>query len=99
MFSENLDAYFTDFGVVATRVDTGDGSSATARVIFSPSISDSPFDGFNATGAEYGMTYQVSELPALAQGEGMIINGTQYRVRNPEVRNDGAIAVAALGKF
>lgn len=93
--TENIAVFFEDFSVTATRIDP----AGTAQVMLDQDIEDISLGDFSATGLNYTMTYPVSALPGLAAGEGFIIDGKQFRVRNPEISNDGRIAVATLGAY
>lgn len=93
--TENIAVFFADFAVIATRIDP----AGTAQVMLDQDITDIGLGDFSAAGMNYTATYQVSTLPDLAAGEGLVINGKQYRVINPEISNDGQIAVASLGVY
>ncbi len=93
--TENLAAFFADFGVIVTRVDP----AGSAVVIFDRVIEGVDFGGYGATGANYSMTYQRDDLPGLSVGEGLIIGGQQYRVRDAEVSADDSLVVGLLGIY
>lgn len=74
-------------------------AQVTADVIFAQDANAMTLGEVMATGIEYSMTYKVTDFQDLRGNDGVEINGVQYRVRDPEVSNDGRIAVAALGVY
>lgn len=85
----------------ATAVWTPQNGAAqvTVDVIFTQDATAMSLGDIMATGIEYSMTYRVTDFPSLQVGDDVEIAGVKYRVRNPEVSNDGRIAVATLGVY
>jgi hypothetical protein len=92
MFTENIDQFFSaaDFGVTATA------GANTCQVIF-----DSPEnfigDG-NVISAEYKITYKTGNLPGLAYGSSITVDGVAYTVNQVYAIEDGRLTTAELSK-
>lgn len=89
-FSEDLDDFFTDFGVNATF------GAETVKVLF-----DSP-ESIVAEGmvisADYAITYKSGVFAALAHGSTIVVDGTSYKVNNIQAIEDGKLTRATLSK-
>lgn len=89
--SENLDAFFSDFGVLVTA------GSASTRAIF-----DMPAEliaGGMVLTTDYTITYKTAALPSLANGSSITVDGGSYRVREVRLKDDGKISEAYLTKL
>ncbi|WP_233444909.1 head-tail joining protein [Paraburkholderia caribensis] len=79
------------------QVELGDGSVRPVQVGFeTPDMLDL---GGRVTTADYRVEYQTADMPELARGSMLEIDGTRYRVRHPPRRkDDGYFSVADLEK-
>lgn len=89
-FSEDLDDFFTDFGVNATF------GAETVKVLF-----DSPesivAEGM-AISADYAITYKSGYFSALARGSSITVDGAAYKVNAVTAIEDGKLTRATLSK-
>lgn len=89
-FSEDLDAFMTDFGVFAVF------GAETVKVLF-----DSP-DSIVAEGlaisADYAITYKTGIFAALARGSSITVDGVAYKVNAVTAIEDGKLTRATLSK-
>lgn len=79
MFAEDLDAFFTDFGVDATL------NSASVRVIFDAAYTD-PL-GVESVGPV--ATLPTADAATAAHGQTLIVASTTYKVRGVEPDGTG----------
>lgn len=88
--SEDLGAFFIDFGVTAVF------GSQSAEVLF-----DSPelvvAEDYVLT-AEYAITYPATKLTGLANGSTITVDGSTYKVNLVQSIEDGKLKKATLSK-
>lgn len=86
--SEDLAAFFTDFGVTAVF------GAETGKVLF-----DSPenvvAEDYVVT-AEYAITYRTGLFNSLAHGSSITVDGTAYKVNTITAIEDGKLKKATL---
>jgi hypothetical protein len=97
----NLGVFWSAFaatGMLKTaQIELGDGSVRPVQVGFeTPEMLDL---GGRVTAADYRIEYQTADLPELARGTMLEIDGTRYKVRHPpRKKDDGYFSVADLEK-
>lgn len=97
--TENISAFFADFGVVATWTPSNGGAAQSATVFLDANDDIAQFEGFAATAQDIMMTYDATAFIGLAQDETLSIGGIGYRVVRPPRVIDAAIMRATLGVF
>ncbi len=89
MFSEDLDGFFDDFGVIATF------GSESAKVLY-----DSPeaiiADDFIS--ADHRITYKTGLFQSLARQSAIVVDGVTFKVNKVYAKDDGKLTVAELSK-
>ena len=80
MFTENLDLFFTDFGVAATL----DG--AAVRGVFDRDYAQA-FDGISTSAPQF--VCKTTSAAAATQASLLVLDGTTYRVRSVQPNGTG----------
>lgn len=98
MFAEQLADFFAteDFAVPATWTPSTGGAQQCAKVLF-----DSPDDtvlGNAVMSTEYEITMRAIDFLGLKTGETIAVAGTNYKVREVRLLDDGALKQASLSK-
>ena len=89
-FSENLDAFLADFGVVAIY------NAETAKVIFD--LPDQIVAG-DVVSADYQITYKTGSFSAtLMYAAAITVDGQAYTVGHTALISDGRFTVTSLNK-
>ena len=88
MFTESLDAFLADFGVIAEL------GSARAKVIFD--APDSDVLGNRAQSTSYAIIYKAADLVNLNHGDSLSVDGVDYQVITCSNIDDGAFKRATL---
>jgi hypothetical protein len=97
----NLGVFWSAFAATgmlrSAQFELGDGSARPVQVGFeTPDMLDL---GGRVTTTDYRIEYQTADLPELARGSVLEIDGTRYRVRHPpRKKDDGYFSVADLEK-
>ena len=91
-FTEDLGAFFSqaDFAVALTW------GAETANVILD--APDEEYIDGRVVSREYSILYETADLPGLAGGASVIVDGTAYTVREPKAIDDGKLMRATLRK-
>lgn len=100
MLSEDIDIYFSDFGVAASWTPRNGDALQTAKVIEDAADEEMSIGASGAVGRRLQITYPSTKLVGMEKGEGISVNGIDYIVRDtPMAIDDGAMMIALLGRF
>ena len=97
-FDDDIQMYFSDFGVQATLTPQGGGAAVTGQAIL-----DLPgttvIDG-QLFATDYSLRFPIATFPAIQRGDTVVVAGASYTVREGAqmIGVDGLEAIVALSK-
>jgi hypothetical protein len=90
MFSEDIDAFFADFGTTATF-----GTESRNVLVDLP---EQIFVGDNAISGNFQITFKTGYFTGLKYGSAITVNSIAYTVKTVNAIEDGTLSVAELSK-
>jgi len=95
MFDEDLGAFFDtdDFGTAATWFAGGTGSGAEVLGIFSNGFASPSMGPLAAADSEITFRCAAADVPGVARGDTLRVDGTTYRLVEPRPDGTGLVVL------